>query len=783
MAEPGMEPELEAERGPEAVTAEAVLRELRLFELRCEGEEVPDKLVELCLSHGLGPVALANELLAFVTSKDLDLQLTPEGLDAFEHEVLAKRGSRGRRGRDERRGLLHDIHSLQGLLDEEQEDELLDAYTTPSKGSHKRSNSTPETPQAKRAPPSRSPLGLFSPGSFSPSVTPSQKYSSRTGRGEAVAAIGVTVRAFGSPEQLLSQPYRFMFQKLLDVREALAERVEELGEVLRRHHGLEGFSSAVIPAQEPVTVLGTISCDGNGKLNPKSVLLVGDREHSGGAQVPLDLSELPEYSLFPGQVVALEGTNPTGRRMVVTKIYEGVPLPFHTPTEPMPEARRVLVACGPFTPSDGAAFEPLRDLLGVLSRERPDLCILFGPFLDAKHEQVESCQLLSPFSDVFRLCLRTIIEGTRSSGCRLVLVPSLRDVSHLPVYPQPPFAFPELPKEDRARVLLLPEPCTLDVDGVVFGLSSTDLLLHLGAEEICSSSGPSDRFSRILRHVLTQRSFYPLYPPPEGLPLHLEALSPKIPVFPKIPVLPPSFYPLFYPLYPPPEGLPLHLEALGAFAALPVTPDVLVTPSELRFFIKDVLGCVCINPGRLTKGQAGGTYGRLLLRRDGQRGQSHGQNHRQNHGRTRGQSHGRTRGQNHGRTRGRTRGQSHGQNDGQTQGHSRGRPPDQPLRGRPEQRPAEPRNGLGAEPERPLDPRNGPWISGTAPGSPERPLDPRNGPWIPGTASEPPLDPRNSSGISGIAPGSPEQLLDPRNRLGTAPGSLEQPRSSSGSLE
>lgn len=157
-------------------------------------------VVELCLSHGLGPVALANELLAFVTSKDLDLQLTPEGLDAFEHEVgvpefrkipggggehsltatpslsqvLARRGSRGRRGRDERRGLLHDIHSLQELhprpegipgglwgggsgrngwiwgglhpnrercspltsvsLDEEQqEDELLDAYTTPCK--------------------------------------------------------------------------------------------------------------------------------------------------------------------------------------------------------------------------------------------------------------------------------------------------------------------------------------------------------------------------------------------------------------------------------------------------------------------------------------------------------------------------------------------------------------------------------------------------------------------------------------------------------------------------
>ncbi|XP_066426318.1 DNA polymerase alpha subunit B [Molothrus aeneus] len=628
MAEPGMEPELEPERGPEAVTAEAVLRELRLFELRCEGEDVPDKLVELCLSHGLGPVALANELLAFVTSKDLDLQLTPEGLDAFEHEVLAKRGSRGRRGRDERRGLLHDIHSLQELLDEEQEDELLDAYTTPSKGPHKRSHSTPETPRAKRAPSSRSPSGLFSPGSFSPSAAPSLKYPSRGGRGEVVASFGAArgpawggggggggVRTFGSPERSLSKPYRFMFQKALDVREVLAERVEALGEVLRRHHGLDGFSCAALPAQEPLTVLGQIGCDGNGKLNPKSVLLLGDREHSGGAQVPLDLSELPEYSLFPGQVVALEGTNTTGRRMVVTKLYEGVPLPFHTPTEPMAAPRSVLVACGPFTPSDSAAFEPLRDLLDVVARDRPDLCILFGPFLDAKHEQVEGCQLLSPFPDVLRLCLRTIVEGTRSSGSQLVLVPSLRDVSHPPVYPQPPFSLSDLPKEDRARVLLVPDPCTLDIDGVVLGLTSTDLLLHLGAEEICSSPGVSDRFTRILRHVLTQRSFYPLYPPS--------------------------------------EEINVDFEALGAFAALPVTPDVLVTPSELRFFIKDVLGCVCINPGRLTKGQAGGTYGRLLLRRDG-----HGDGHGDRHGDGQGDGHG--------------DGHGDGQGDGHRDGHRDG---------------------------------------------------------------------------------------------------------------
>lgn len=49
-------------------------------------------------------------------------------------------------------------------------------------------------------------------------------------------------------------------------------------------------------------MLGRIGCDSNGKLNAQSVVLEGDREHSSGGQIPLDLSELKDYSLFPGQV-------------------------------------------------------------------------------------------------------------------------------------------------------------------------------------------------------------------------------------------------------------------------------------------------------------------------------------------------------------------------------------------------------------------------------------------------------------------------------------------------
>uniref|UniRef100_A0A8C4PC98 DNA polymerase alpha subunit B n=1 Tax=Dromaius novaehollandiae TaxID=8790 RepID=A0A8C4PC98_DRONO len=451
-------------------------------------------------------------------------------------------------------------------------------------GPQKRGGSSPETPRPKRTPSARSPYGLLSPGSFSPSTTPAQHYASRGGRGDVVASLGVPgdpggtgtggscdLKLFTPPERSLTRSYKFMFQKALDVREVLSWRIEELGEALRERYGLEEFASAGLPAQEPVTVLGQIGCDGNGKLNAKSVVLEGDRERSAGARVPLDLSELPEYSLFPGQVVAVEGTNSTGRRLVASKLYEGVPLPFYAPPEPEPEPgaaqRLVLAACGPYTTSDSLAYAPLADLVAVVARDKPDVCVLVRP----------RCRLLGSFADVFKLCVRTIVEGTRSAGCQLVFVPSLRDVHHDYVYPQPPFACAELPKEDRPRVHFVSDPCTLEIGGAVFGLTSTDLLFHMGAEEISSSSGLSDRLTRILRHVLTQRSYYPLYPPAEELNVDYE-----------------SFW---------------------GHAALPVTPDVLVVPSELRYFVKDVLGCVCVNPGRLTKGRVGGTYGRLYVRR------------------------------------------------------------------------------------------------------------------------------------------------------------------------
>lgn len=106
----------------------------------------------------------------------------------------------------------------------------------------------------------------------------------------------------------------------------LTDKIEGLGEELRTHFKIDELSPVSLPMQvhtisfiliatlffrlisivgfylqDTVSVLGQVCCDSNGKLNAQSVLLEASREH-GARQVPVDLSELQEYSLFPGQV-------------------------------------------------------------------------------------------------------------------------------------------------------------------------------------------------------------------------------------------------------------------------------------------------------------------------------------------------------------------------------------------------------------------------------------------------------------------------------------------------
>ncbi|XP_056629088.1 DNA polymerase alpha subunit B [Triplophysa dalaica] len=575
-----------------SVTAENIKSELDTFSIAFTDETV-DKMLEQCLCHRLSGDEIVCEWFAFSSSKK-QRPLTLDNLDQFEHEILNKKKRSKGSSKGSQINRTRDINSIQELIKaEEEEENLLDSYSTPAKGSQKRALTTPENPQSKRGVARlASPSLMLSPASFSPSATPSQKYSTRGGRGEVVSSFGVvqgprwsgkgqnvSVELLEGKEDSLTSSYKYMFQRLRDIRDVLTGKIEELGEELRTHINIEEFSPVSLPVQDSITVLGQVCCDSNGKLNAQSVLLEAGQEQ-GGRQVPVDLSELKEFSLFPGQVVVMEGMNASGEKFVATKLYEGISLPFYSPVEVKQEVDEVsepvmvMMACGPYTPCDSLSYDPLIDLITIINRDRPDVCILFGPFVDSKHEQIEKNQVTEQFETIFKRCVDSIVEGTKGTGCRLVFVPSQRDIHHHYIYPQPPFSLPNLSKEDTMRVTLAPDPCTLLIGNVTFGLTSTDILFYMGAEEISSGTG-TERFSRIMKHMLTQRSYYPLYPPAEEVNMDYEKFQ--------------------------------------QFGQMPLTPDILIAPSELRYFIKDVSGCVCVNPARLTKGQVGGTYGRLLV--------------------------------------------------------------------------------------------------------------------------------------------------------------------------
>ena len=65
-----------------------------------------------------------------------------------------------------------------------------------------------------------------------------------------------------------------------------------------------------------------------------------------------------------------------------------------------------------------------------------------------------------------------------------MFVPSYRDVHHDPIYPQPPYN-----QKNDDRVHFVSDPCVLSVNGIVVGITSTDVLLHLGTEEISFPPG------------------------------------------------------------------------------------------------------------------------------------------------------------------------------------------------------------------------------------------------------------------------------------------------------
>jgi len=599
--------------GPATVTAEEICEALddMGFESSDVEAKVIDRFLSLCTMYDVDADKISSEYLAFLVKKRMDLtskaaQPSIAMMETFDREVLSKLPAKRRE--NAKRGI-RDVSSLVLNNDTtaaaaEEDDSLAMMYGV-------KRHATPESNAAasnKKGPAVSSSPGLNSTLASAVENTPTTgKYSTRSKRGETVISFGTEMSPIadwkrreedsnvvsvstnvGAADKPLQTPYRFMFEGLRDKAGFLDETICRLGEAIAAKESIEEAPQEFFrSAPDSFYALGRICCDATtdgARLNAHSILLQGNQDINGGRPIPLSEAELPDYAVFPGQVALVEACNPTGRKLNAKKIHTDAspPGPERRDRVAGDHALNVFLASGPYTPSDNLDYVPLSDLLAAVVKNRPHVAILVGPFVDDRHGRIAAGETDGKtYKEIFAQVMTSVIEAAKlATTTKFVLVPSHHDAHHKFIYPTPPF--PNTHNEEvRERIVMVPDPAMFSVDGVVFGLTSADVLFHLGKEELARQVVRTDRIKRLASHLIQQRSFYPLFPPNEDL-------------------------------------LTIDYEKLEAHGQISVRPHVLVLPSDLQHFYKD-LGfdggaTLAVNPGRLTKKEGGGVYARIRIR-------------------------------------------------------------------------------------------------------------------------------------------------------------------------
>jgi DNA polymerase alpha subunit B len=411
--------------------------------------------------------------------------------------------------------------------------------------------------------------------------------------------------------------YKTMAMKLSEASEVLDDRIDEFRQLIQDHHKLDDSAFGNPSHQSPseVIAVGRIASDtSEGKLNTSSLVLEGSRRWGSGRRIPLKLDNLTAYNFFPGQIVALRGTNANGDFFTVNEIVS-LPLlnqPASKPEELDVHSTRlldtpesdpsntrpltVLIASGPYTTDQNLDFAPLHTLLENAVSSYADGLVLCGPFLDAEHPLIRAGDFDLPphvtqpdqatMTDLFRHHISSALQSFTQQlpTCQVILVPNLRDAHHKhAVFPQDKFVKKELGLGKQVQCVT--NPMTLSMNEFIVGMSSLDILDMLRREEIVGGKARTvNLYERGARNVIEQRSFLPLFPPTGREKLVAPATVPE-----KLyqngtekesedeEQGPSPFLPL---------GTMLDTSYLKLGEMLNVRPDVLITPSVLQGTVK-----------------------------------------------------------------------------------------------------------------------------------------------------------------------------------------------------
>ncbi|KAI0689714.1 DNA polymerase alpha/epsilon subunit B-domain-containing protein [Cytidiella melzeri] len=399
----------------------------------------------------------------------------------------------------------------------------------------------------------------------------------------------------------IPRTYRYMYEKISDRSEALDDRIDEFAELVQKHYQIPDLGDPGASTEEEVTVVGRITFDSDSsssgamKLNEATLTLESSRAMGSGVRVPLRFDPNVKVreavkgrvgiGLFPGAIVALRGKNGGGGWFLVSEVLTLPPMITDTPDldgEPF----SACIASGPFTSDIDLAYHPWQTALKRITSEKPDVILLIGPFIDSTHTCFKNGEINDTPAALFRKTFLDPLSEVldKMPGAVALLVPSVKDaLNNHAVFPQSEL---DAALTEDLRIHFLPNPCHFMLNDVPFAVSSVDVLFHLRKEEFfrrmseiqCTfpkeqDAPASDTMANLCRHILEQRSFYPIFPVPHDV-LHDVNLDVS------------------------------HSEALklGGNSIDNRQLSVLVLPSKLKHFTKTINNTTILNPSFTAKG-------------------------------------------------------------------------------------------------------------------------------------------------------------------------------------
>ena len=341
--------------------------------------------------------------------------------------------------------------------------------------------------------------------------------------------------------------YRPLAMHLSEASEVLDDRIDEFAQSVQKHHNLDesAFGNAASKSTNEIIVVGRIASDTpDSKMNANSIVIEMSRKAGAGLRVPLKFRTGVTGSFFPGQIVALRGTNASGDSFTVAEVLEIPMLPASTSPPSAIEATNerlgiediadasalnalnVIMSSGPYTADDNLDFEPLKALCDKAIETSADVLILVGPLLDTEHPLIASGDfelpddpLLEPdratMSDAFRILVSKPLQRLVESvpNITILIVASARDVVNKHVsWPQAAIPKRDLGLPKQAKTV--PNPVIVTCNDMVVGISAQDILYDLRLSE-ASVGAPkeSNLLTRLTRHIIQQAHFFPLFPP------------------------------------------------------------------------------------------------------------------------------------------------------------------------------------------------------------------------------------------------------------------------------